>query len=239
MAFVYWIHLPEHTDISKEGYVGFTSRTVDQRFAHHKQSMTEAKLSHYVLYRAMKKYGKRLIVTTLVEGSQEYCLEVEGRLRPLPSMGWNMSCGGVAARLGCSHSEDTRAKISKAQIGKTLTEDHRAAISNGHLGKVHSEATKLKQSIAAKKRAKREKDEGSQKWIRPTANKNVWEQAIFLYDVFRKNDNCGCARLSEISGLFDKVKLRGMHSDFKAGWSPSDDPLYMRWLSTRNKEKHE
>lgn len=239
MAFVYWIHLAEHTDISKDGYIGFTSRTVDQRFTQHKQSMTETKLSHYVLYRAMKKYGKRLVVTTLVEGSPDYCLEVEGRLRPLPSTGWNMSCGGVAARLGCAHNEETCAKISKAQTGRVITEAHRAAISSGNMGRVHSEGTRLKQSIAAKKRAIREKEEGSQKWIRPTANKDVWEHAIFLYNVFHENNNCGCVKLCELSGMFDKVKLRGMHSDFKAGWCPSNDPLYMRWLATRSKDKHE
>jgi len=35
MAVVYWIHLPEHTDIASQGYVGVSNTTASKRFTHH------------------------------------------------------------------------------------------------------------------------------------------------------------------------------------------------------------
>ena len=93
MAFVYWIHLPYHTDMLSEGYIGFTSKTVMGRYAQHKSDAK--RYPHITLYKAFCKYGDDLLVTTLVEGSDEYCLDVENRLRPWNKIGWNIKLGWV------------------------------------------------------------------------------------------------------------------------------------------------
>lgn len=117
MAFVYWIHLPEHTDITSEGYVGFTSRTVENRLKHHKTDSNRDKCKNLPIYNAMRKYGDLLIVDTLVEGSTEYCLMIENKLRPKPKTGWNINIGGGRGSLGVKRSEETNRKHSASVSG--------------------------------------------------------------------------------------------------------------------------
>jgi hypothetical protein len=105
LAFVYHIHLPEYSGCVDRGYIGFTSNTVDHRFREHKGIATTEKCPNYPVYNALRKYGDRVVVTTLIEGSNEYCLDMERRLRPTPNMGWNIACGGGAPMLGLRHAE--------------------------------------------------------------------------------------------------------------------------------------
>jgi len=96
MAFVYWIHLPEHTDLTSQGYIGFTSKTVEERFKKHSQDSLSTNFRSYTIHNAIRKYGvDNLKVTTLLEGSDEYCLFIESRLRPSENIGWNQAAGGI------------------------------------------------------------------------------------------------------------------------------------------------
>ena len=56
MAFVYWIHLPEHTDIFTEGYVGFTKLTPHERFKTHKYNLTTKRSTPSTIRNALIKY---------------------------------------------------------------------------------------------------------------------------------------------------------------------------------------
>lgn len=59
------------------------------------------------------------------------------------------------ANLGKTHSEETKARISKACLGKKrkpFTEEHKAKISKAQSGKKHSAETKAKMSAAQKAR---------------------------------------------------------------------------------------
>ncbi len=134
MAFVYWIHLPEHTDVTKDGYVGFTSKTVESRFKQHRDDSIREKYKNLPIYNAMNKYGNLLVVETLVEGSNEYCLMIENKLRPEVKIGWNIKIGGDFGSLGVKASEETKLKMSETRRGE----------SNGFYGKEHSEETKQK-----------------------------------------------------------------------------------------------
>lgn len=163
MAFVYWIHLPEHTDLNSEGYIGFTSKTVEKRFKQHK---TDSKrYPHLTLYKAMAKYGDDLIVQTLLEGSEEYCLEMENKLRPDNKIGWNIKAGGDVGSLGVIPSEDTRKKMSDARKGEK----------NHFYGKHHSEETKQKLSVINSQRKASEETRAKQSAARLGKKLNLSE----------------------------------------------------------------
>jgi hypothetical protein len=238
MAFVYWIHLPEHTDVTKDGYVGFTSKTVEDRFKAHKESMSEQKLSHYILYKTMKKYKNEIVITTLVEGSSEYCLSIEGKLRPAQRIGWNMVCGGSAAMLGFKHSDETKKLISKATKGRVLSEAHKSAIGRAHTGQKRSAETIAKLCEVQKRRVEKDKILGKPKWRQPRANLEVWANSIELFHLFQEHNKCGVVRLANASGAFTKDQLRSMHREFQAGWCPDKDDLFLSWLLANNKDKN-
>jgi hypothetical protein len=79
MAVLYWVHLPEHTDMFKQGYVGVTS-DLHRRFMQHKNKF--------------KIIANRLIVKVLLIADKSYCYLIEQKLRPSRCIGWNKSSGG-------------------------------------------------------------------------------------------------------------------------------------------------
>ena len=109
MPAVYWIHLPEHSDITKEGYVGYSSRDPAVRYLEHVADSRCKTSKSEILKRAIIKYGDKLICRTLVEGSEEYCLLIENKLRPTRQLGWNIAIGGgkPPSWLGKKQSEQT------------------------------------------------------------------------------------------------------------------------------------
>jgi hypothetical protein len=117
MHYLYWIHLKEHTDILTEGYVGHASN-FNKRMRDHKRQ-SNFKKSRF--YNAVKKYGwDNLVKEIILIGSdQQYCAEVELKLRPEPHIGWNLQPGG-------SHSPSTlkevKDKISNAMRGRTQSQ---------------------------------------------------------------------------------------------------------------------
>ena len=91
---VYWIHLPEHTDILTQGYVGLTKQGTKKRFWSHKNSAKHPRSSHKIISKAFNKYGDKIIVTTLVVCDKDYAKFFENKLRPTDFIGWNMNAGG-------------------------------------------------------------------------------------------------------------------------------------------------
>lgn len=92
MTVVYWIHLKEHTDISKEGYVGVTG-CFDTRMSRH-YSLTSTFPSHFG--KAIRKYGwDNLVKEIIFEGLTEECFKKELELRPSFQIGWNEAIGGL------------------------------------------------------------------------------------------------------------------------------------------------
>ena len=79
MATLYWVHLPEHTDMFKEGYIGVTPN-LQKRIREHKHKF--------------KAYANQLIIDTIVIAEQAYCYSVEKMLRPIRNIGWNKAIGG-------------------------------------------------------------------------------------------------------------------------------------------------
>jgi hypothetical protein len=89
---VYWIHLKEHTDITKDGYVGVATNFQYRMLRHSNKTI---KLdSHFS--KAIKKYGWDCLVKEIVfEGTSEECFAKEKELRPKFQIGWNEAIGGL------------------------------------------------------------------------------------------------------------------------------------------------
>jgi len=256
MACVYWIRKPEHTDIFKEGYVGFSSRTAENRYYNHK---SEAKLGNtgYHVHNAINKYGDQLVLETIVEGSNEYCLEVENKLRPERNIGWNIAIGGERGRLGSVASEETRKKQSLAKLGKPISPETRAKISQYQKTRVIPKevgdkisATKTgvkfsKEHCEAISRAQKGKKQSPERiakvnevklknpWLF-SKRKSTWALAEQIHSIIERGGrNVDVA--NELN--LDKWTVRSLFLKIKAGWNPLTDDAYQTWLSEyRQKE---
>jgi len=97
---VYWIRLPEHTDITKEGYVGITNNFEDRMRQHRENERNKKVFENF----------DKAICSVLLIGNRGYCREIEQKLRPKPYTGWNKAIGGDG---GTPKHGLTRTKISK------------------------------------------------------------------------------------------------------------------------------
>ena len=147
---VYWIHNEEHTDPYTQGYIGISSN-VSKRLQHHSKWHCENKnLKEYYV-------NGGNIHTILFTGTKEECIKHEKLLRPENGIGWNIYRGGVIPPdcTGRIHSNETKEKISKSNIGKNLgqispfkgmtnrwTDEQKVLIGSYHKGKTISKAHK-------------------------------------------------------------------------------------------------
>lgn len=93
---VYWIHKPEHTDITKQGYVGITNGMARERWAEHKRAARTNPDKHCaVVNRAICKHSNLIYEVVVVADTREYCEQIEGLLRPTNRIGWNIARGGM------------------------------------------------------------------------------------------------------------------------------------------------
>jgi hypothetical protein len=95
IAEVYWIRTPNHSDMTLEGYVG-VSKNAEKRWLYgHNWAHRKGRHDNPRLANAISKYGwDNLIKTVLVVADEEYCYELERKLRPSNSIGWNLVMGG-------------------------------------------------------------------------------------------------------------------------------------------------
>lgn len=141
---VYWIRHPEHTDMFTQGYIGITKHgRQERRLWEHKNVSGNNHLKN-----ALNKYDTKMEVILISDN--DYCIDIEKKLRPEPNIGWNITCGGGLppnfAGKKRSHefvtrlkqqvqSEQTKAKRSTSMIGNkngvgaTRNEEQRKAIS--------------------------------------------------------------------------------------------------------------
>lgn len=130
--FIYWIHLPEHIDISTDGYIGVSKNFNQRMFAHKSCAKTGKEQS---LYRAIRKYGwDNLIKEIILISDNDYCLAVEKKLRPADRIGWNIALGGgeiTGVHLkGIKQSSEHLANRKKSLIGRI----------SGFKGKKHTQS---------------------------------------------------------------------------------------------------
>jgi predicted GIY-YIG superfamily endonuclease len=177
MSCVYWIHTPEHTNIFQQGYVGVSKR-FERRIWEHLKLSGNAHLKN-----AINKYGwDNLVKEKVIIADEGYCLEMETKLRPKESIGWNIVMGGgmppiaqkgmnlgrTAWNKGLAWSEEYKEKVSVGVAKLWENPEYRQAMSDAHKGqtsgmkgKKHSEETMAK--IFATRQA--------QSWICPHCDK--------------------------------------------------------------------
>jgi predicted GIY-YIG superfamily endonuclease len=91
---IYWIRHKNHTNLMCEGYIGVT-KNLKERLRHHFKNAKGGYHSDKVLSKAIVKYGKENIESSLIIISDElYCYDLEKKLRPKAFVGWNMREGG-------------------------------------------------------------------------------------------------------------------------------------------------
>ena len=244
MAFVYWVHLPEHTDMFSEGYIGFTSKTVHERWIGHLKEVSRKRCPNYPIYNNIKKYGDSIIVDTVMEGDAEYCLYIENKLRPSEKIGWNLQEGGSRGNSSAVFTEEVRAKISAAGRGRKLNDKQKEAIRKANIGRVHSEESRAKMSATRKGRKRSCESISRHKetlkncpWLSSQANKSVWLLANVVHVEFSKHDNISSHNLSKFVGI-PAASLRAMVDKFKGGWVPETDPFWEEF-SKQHKENKE
>jgi hypothetical protein len=153
MAQVYWIHLPEHTDITTQGYIGVSTNAI-QRMQTHFQLLEQNRHENIHLSRAYIKYDK-FIKDILLEAEESYCYVIENHLRPNYDIGWNIAPGGdkpppakKGRGKGRKISEEHRQKIIKTTYFNIFnkTQERKILTSKTMKGRPKSEKQKRKQS---------------------------------------------------------------------------------------------
>lgn len=117
--YVYWIHLPEHTDPFTEGYIG-VSNNPKKRFREHKLNAESSRGICAVVERAITKHGESILHEVLIETSEDWAYFYESKLRPKRGIGWNVAVGGStpSGMTGRKHSQETKYKMRIAKLGK-------------------------------------------------------------------------------------------------------------------------
>ena len=158
-ASVYWIRKPNHTDLTKEGYIG-VARNVSGRLIRHKNLALRGQHPNNLLQEVLLQDDT--ILEVIFSGNETECYSKESELRPNYRIGWNIVPGGHggSTTLGMKYSEEFRKKRSEIMKGNSIakgnhkpkSEEHRKKISIGITGRVVSEEQKRKQSIAMKRK---------------------------------------------------------------------------------------
>jgi hypothetical protein len=96
---VYWAHRPCHTDMFTQGYIGITQSRANKRWAHHKWVAKKNNSNCKRFANALNKYDD-IVFEIVLSARRDYCEYIESKLRPHPSIGWNISTGGEPAMIG-------------------------------------------------------------------------------------------------------------------------------------------
>lgn len=225
MAEVYWIHLPEHTDMFSEGYIGVTRNNAKSRFRGHVQSSKLAKGKNYYMTNVIKKYGKEsLVVETIVICDEDYAYELEAKLRPTTHIGWNVAIGGAKSGNygGYKLSDETRQKMSVARKGLKLTEEQlRNRLPNKSKGTVRG--TLSKESIL--------KREETRFYTNMDKYPDTWGYSDIWYEHYLMGLNFYFTE--RLLGLKRSLLVR-VFMKFDTGWVPLEDP---KWVAKFKNEE--
>ena len=108
---VYWIRKPDYTDINTEGYVG-VSKNIKKRWQQLKANAKRKRHPNSLLESAINEYQDELVYEVVFTGTESECYELEKKLRPSPSIGWNLRSGGPIGKITKKGRERLRASSS-------------------------------------------------------------------------------------------------------------------------------
>lgn len=222
--YLYWIRLPEHTDILSEGYIGVTGVSVETRFKKHVSSANtrDNRKGSRILINALIKYGySSVIVETLVVGDRDYIYDLEYKLRPLERIGWNTIAGGVQSP---ASNPSVKERIGNSNRGKVRTHKCKKLLSEKLKGRVVSEVTKQKMSKS--RTGKSINRRPTKPWNHNRASEVsilIWSNADILYLEWTCLGKPKAAAFCSKLMLPAKKPVRTMVGMFFTGWIPRQD----------------
>ena len=228
MAFVYWIRLPEHTDMFTQGYIGVTKRSVERRYSEHLRDTRRWKTK---LYNAMLKYEEKVFVQTLVECDIDYAYALEEKLRPQENIGWNTAQGGQLKFLALApreRSPEYRRKISDSLKNQVWRDESRQKLSQSLKLFYKENPMPPKGPANPESIAKRERTRFKTSWGK---NPSIWQDAHLMWYWMLDNPGIKVYKAAKILGFFAQP-LRVVFRQMKAGWNPSEDVDWIEWCKT-------
>jgi hypothetical protein len=132
MAYIYWIQGEGDTDITTQGYVGYTKRNPKKREWEHRRDGKEGKFH------------------VIAEGTVVDMLALERKLRPVSGIGMNTAPGGSIGGGEAPKSTSMKEKVRQARIGATWSQGTKNKISKTLKGKYIwvTDGTNSKQQLA-------------------------------------------------------------------------------------------
>jgi predicted GIY-YIG superfamily endonuclease len=208
---VYWIHHPEHTDMFSQGYIG-VSKDVTKRWNKHRKHQENKHFAN-----AVELYGWDFLVKKQILIAEEnYCLDIEQKLRSTKNVGWNIAVGGGKPPVnrwnkGLSMSEETRQKVSQKKLGSIPWNKYKEGMlpSSWNKGLKTPDNVCKKQSLAKLGRPSHRKGTkhtpesiAKMKANRPrTVLSEAGRQAIINANTGRKHELTTCPYCGKIGGI--------------------------------------
>jgi hypothetical protein len=206
--------------------------------------------SPYTVHNAIRKYGEDIISSVVIEGDEEFCYFVESELRPLPNTAWNLAVGGLVPPLsGKGHSDESKAKMSKAHKGKVVGVETRKRMSLASTGRKHSQSAKEKLKQKATGRVKSEETKAKyiqtmlskglwkKSWESGSARQDLWASADKFYQLYLENPKTGARKMAENLGFLDCNPWK-MKDEFKSGWNPLEDEAWLAFKAEYEKDNY-
>ncbi len=115
ICYVYWIRLPEHIDMTKEGYIGISYSPANRLLQHlrNSKSPTDNYNSEFAEALATENY----VMDLLICSTRNYCFELENKLRPRWNTAWNIAVGGRGNAVKSEHKIDGK-YFSISELGE-------------------------------------------------------------------------------------------------------------------------
>ena len=105
-AAIYWIRSKEHTDITCQGYVG-VAKNASKRWWGHKWALKAGRHDNPLLTNAVNKHGwDNLVKEIVLIADEQYCYDIENKLRSDSKIGWNLAVGGCKPPVSKSRGPD-------------------------------------------------------------------------------------------------------------------------------------
>jgi len=105
-AVIYWIRSKEHTDITCQGYVG-VAKNATKRWWGHKWAIKANRHENQLFANAVNKHGwDNLIKEIVLIADEQYCYDIESKLRSECKIGWNLAVGGCKPPVNKSRGPD-------------------------------------------------------------------------------------------------------------------------------------
>jgi len=217
-AFVY--HIGTCRDLTK-GYVGITSKTPEVRLQSHKWNyskfLRDGSGGCAKLYKAVKDLGGWTEVSfkVICVASLEYCLELEGKLRPAPNSGWNIRVGGDRPPMyGRKTTQATKDKLAEIRKTWVMSQESRLKLSKERTGS----GNPMHKTPA---------------WKQTNSSPETWYKAELIYDLYSSLPSRANGVKSVYRELSDTTlnywSIDTMIRKFRKGYNPKQDSEWLQF----------